>query len=74
MTNWKGRERKQLLPISRYYPGICLEVLKKKQETSVTILWHVDPLLDSARNTRSQQYRNSVFFVRGWAVAMQRVL
>jgi hypothetical protein len=41
--------------------------------TAPATLWRVDPLLDNARNTRGQQYGNSVFFVRGRAVTMQRV-
>jgi hypothetical protein len=28
-------------------------------------MWRGDSLLDNARNTRGQQYRNSVFYVRG---------
>jgi hypothetical protein len=29
MVNWKGCERKRLWPDLRYYPGICLGVLRK---------------------------------------------
>jgi hypothetical protein len=35
--NWTGFGRKQLWPISRYYPGIRQEGLRKNIKTSVTI-------------------------------------
>jgi hypothetical protein len=35
--NWKGYGRKQSQPNLRYYPGICLEGLRKTRKTSVRI-------------------------------------
>jgi hypothetical protein len=38
------------------------------------ISWPTDPLLGNARNTRGQQYRSSVFYVRALTVTMQLTL
>jgi hypothetical protein len=35
--NWKGCGRKQSWPDLRYYPGICLEGLRKSSKTPVRI-------------------------------------
>jgi hypothetical protein len=37
MMNWKGFSRKISWPNLRYYPGICLEGLKKRRKTSIRI-------------------------------------
>jgi hypothetical protein len=39
--NWKGCGRKKSWPNLRYYPGICLEGLRKNKEISVSVadLW-----------------------------------
>jgi hypothetical protein len=37
MMNWKGCGREQLWPDLKYYPGICLERLRKAMTTSVRI-------------------------------------
>jgi len=37
MMNWKGCERKWSWPNLRYYPGICLEGLRKTTKNSVRI-------------------------------------
>jgi hypothetical protein len=37
MMNWKGYGRKRSLPVSRNYPGICLEKLRKTTINTVRI-------------------------------------
>jgi hypothetical protein len=41
LMNWKGYGRKRSQPNLRYYPGICLEELRKTIKASVRIagLW-----------------------------------
>jgi hypothetical protein len=38
MMNWKGFGKRQSGLISRYYPGICLEGLKKTMKNSFGIV------------------------------------